>query len=60
MPKFSTDRITSVIQDSIATKERLIAECVNSIGECGTLLAETLQKGGEILFCGNGGSSGKD
>jgi D-sedoheptulose 7-phosphate isomerase len=57
MPKFSTDRIISVIQDSIATKERLIAECTNSIGECGTLLAETLQKGGKILFCGNGGSA---
>lgn len=57
MPIFSTDRIVSVIQESIATKERLIAECTESIAVCGNLLAETLQKGGKILFCGNGGSA---
>ena len=57
MPNFSTDRITSIIQDSIATKERLIAECAESIRQSGNLLAETLHKGGKILFCGNGGSA---
>lgn len=57
MSQFSTTRITSVIQESIATKERLIAECTNAIHETGTLLATTLQKGGKILFCGNGGSA---
>jgi D-sedoheptulose 7-phosphate isomerase len=57
MPEFSTDRIVSVIQDSIATKKRLSAECAESINVCGNLLAKTLQTGGKILLCGNGGSA---
>jgi D-sedoheptulose 7-phosphate isomerase len=57
MSQFSADRITSIIHESIATKERLVAECVEPIRLCGNLLAATLQKGGKILFCGNGGSA---
>jgi D-sedoheptulose 7-phosphate isomerase len=49
--------ITSSIRDSIATKERLLAECAEAIGTAGNLLASTLKKGGKILLCGNGGSA---
>jgi D-sedoheptulose 7-phosphate isomerase len=57
MTTFPQSRIQSIIQESIATKERVIAECLPTIHKTGLLLAETLQKGGKILFCGNGGSA---
>ncbi len=51
------DRISACIRDSIAVKERLEAECLPAIEQCGRVLARALQAGGKILFCGNGGSA---
>lgn len=49
--------ITSSIQASIATKERLLAECSEIIHVAGEHCASVLAKGGKILLCGNGGSA---
>ncbi len=60
MPKPTTSfqhLISSSIQASITTKERLLAECAEAIGAAGNLLASTLENGGKILLCGNGGSA---
>ena len=60
MPKPTTSfqsLISSSIQASIATKERLLAECAEAIGAAGDFLASTLENGGKILLCGNGGSA---
>jgi len=51
------DRISACIRESIAVKERLAAECLPAIEQCGRVLAQALRSGGKILFCGNGGSA---
>ncbi|TGK14692.1 D-sedoheptulose 7-phosphate isomerase [Leptospira fluminis] len=45
------------IQSSIATKQAVLDHLLPEIVKSGQLLAETLQKGNLVLFCGNGGSS---
>ncbi|MBK6721953.1 MAG: D-glycero-beta-D-manno-heptose 1-phosphate adenylyltransferase [Pyrinomonadaceae bacterium] len=35
----------------------LIAECSDSIEECGRLILDTVSRGNKILICGNGGSA---
>lgn len=45
------------IQSSIATKQAVLDNLLPEIVKSGQLLAETLQKGNLVLFCGNGGSS---
>jgi D-sedoheptulose 7-phosphate isomerase len=42
---------------SIATKQRLLAQCVPSLQRLCDLAVATLRGGGKLLFCGNGGSS---
>lgn len=50
-------KIRSTIDDSIATKQRLQAQCLPSILRLCELAIATLRGGGKILLCGNGGSS---
>jgi D-sedoheptulose 7-phosphate isomerase len=50
-------KLRATIEDSIATKQRLLAQCVPSILRLCDLAIATLRGGGKILLCGNGGSS---
>ena len=50
-------KIRSTIEDSIATKQRFLAECTPSLAELSDLAVSTLRGGGKIMLCGNGGSS---
>ncbi len=57
MPRMQLDRIHASIRESIATKEALLERCDEEIrGLCEAALG-SLQAGGKLLFCGNGGSS---
>lgn len=49
--------IQKSIQASIAVKQQLLAECADAIKQCGLALGKSLQNGGKILLCGNGGSA---
>lgn len=49
--------IKHTIEESIATKQALLAEQSESIERIGKMLAERLKSGGKIMFCGNGGSA---
>jgi D-sedoheptulose 7-phosphate isomerase len=49
--------IRQTIADSIATKQRLLDQCVPALQRLCELAVSTLRAGGKILLCGNGGSS---
>lgn len=51
------DFVESSIRASIDTKEKLLAQCKDSIATTGELLMEVVRKNGKIMFCGNGGSA---
>ncbi|MEO7387498.1 MAG: phosphoheptose isomerase [Gammaproteobacteria bacterium] len=53
-----TDTIRGHFADSIATKQAAMAVLVAPIAEATALLAASLQSGGKVLSCGNGGSAG--
>jgi D-sedoheptulose 7-phosphate isomerase len=55
--KFDQHKISTIIRESISTKEQLLAECLGEIEQCGNLLANICKNGGKMLFCGNGGSA---
>ncbi len=57
MKSFSVERISAVIEESIAVKYTLIRDCAASIQHGGEVLVQSLQQGGKLLFCGNGGSA---
>ncbi len=50
-------KINNVISESIAVKQKVLNEKANDIKVCGDLLAERLNAGKKVLFCGNGGSA---
>jgi D-sedoheptulose 7-phosphate isomerase len=50
-------KIRATIEDSILTKQRLLAQTAPAIGRLCDLGVQTLRGGGKILLCGNGGSS---
>jgi D-sedoheptulose 7-phosphate isomerase len=50
-------KIRATVEDSIATKQRFLAQCVPAVQQLCTLGITTLRSGGKILLCGNGGSS---
>ncbi|HEX6812995.1 MAG TPA: SIS domain-containing protein [Planctomycetota bacterium] len=50
-------KIRATIDESIATKQRLLAQCTPSLQKLCDLAVATLRGGGKILLCGNGGSS---
>ena len=53
----NADVLRATIEESIATKRRLLERCVPQIEALNALAIATLRGGGTILFCGNGGSS---
>lgn len=57
----SRDSVRSAIEkqllESVRVKEQLLAECSDSIADMIELLIETVDRGGKILLCGNGGSA---
>ena len=53
----NADRIRTSIEESIATKQRLLASCLPSLIALCDLAIATLRGGGRILLCGNGGSA---
>lgn len=50
-------KIRAAIDESIATKQRLAAQCLPAILRLCEVAIGTLRRGGKILLCGNGGSS---
>lgn len=48
--------VESQVAESIATKQQLHT-IYSEIEKAGLLAADTLEKGGKLLFCGNGGSA---
>jgi D-sedoheptulose 7-phosphate isomerase len=57
MSKLYKFSIEEVINESIETKKRVLATCIDSIEECGLALANAVKNGNKLLFCGNGGSA---
>ena len=53
----SSSSILAQIQESIATKQRLLAACTQQIEKLCDLAVATISRGGKIMLCGNGGSS---
>lgn len=53
----STASLQQSIEESIATKQRLLQTCLPQIQALCELAIRTLRQGGKIMFCGNGGSS---
>jgi D-sedoheptulose 7-phosphate isomerase len=51
------DALLQQIRESIATKQRLLADCVDSIEALAAAAVRTIRGGGKLLWCGNGGSS---
>jgi D-sedoheptulose 7-phosphate isomerase len=49
--------IRATIEESIATKQRLIQQCLPSLQRLCEVAVATLRGGGKLLLCGNGGSS---
>lgn len=49
--------ISDSVNESIKTKEKVLANLKTEIESGGVLAAEILAGGGKIFFCGNGGSS---
>jgi len=54
----ATDRIRKHFEDSIAVKQRVVAELIPTIASAADLMTSALRAGGKILSCGNGGSAG--
>lgn len=53
----TTDVLRATIEESIATKQRLLAQCLPSIERLCRLAVDCLRGGGKLLLCGNGGSA---
>lgn len=51
------ETLESRLRESIATKERMIAECLDDVAALGRLAVDCLHAGGKIMLCGNGGSA---
>lgn len=49
--------IRSSLQESSATKQRILSQCSEQISRAIDLVGTTLKKGGKVLLCGNGGSA---
>jgi D-sedoheptulose 7-phosphate isomerase len=51
------DQIRATIEESIATKQRMLGQCLQSIQRLNELAVQAIRGGGKIMLCGNGGSS---
>ncbi len=52
-----TSKIRASFEASIATKQRVLENCLPDLARLCELAIETLRAGGKIMLCGNGGSS---
>lgn len=50
-------QLESWIEESIATKQRLLANCIGEIEALCDAAMRTIEAGGKLMLCGNGGSS---
>ena len=50
------DAIKSWISESIATKQKLIEDCIGVVEDICKVCCDSVAAGGTIFFCGNGGS----
>jgi D-sedoheptulose 7-phosphate isomerase len=57
-PEQLQQRITGNFDDSIATKQRVMAALVPQVATASLAMVACLKRGGKILSCGNGGSAG--
>jgi D-sedoheptulose 7-phosphate isomerase len=53
----SGDLVWQSLNEHDQAIKALIAKCSDSIRECGSIIVETVLRGGKILVCGNGGSA---
>jgi D-sedoheptulose 7-phosphate isomerase len=51
-------RITRNFDESVATKQRVVAALVPEVARAALAMVASLKSGGKILSCGNGGSAG--
>jgi|SRR5690606_29299488 len=51
------DALRATIEESIATKQRLLDRCLPQISALCDLAVSTLRAGGKLMLCGNGGSA---
>lgn len=51
------DALRATIEESIATKQRLLAQCLPAISSLCERAIAALRSGGKLMLCGNGGSS---
>ena len=49
--------LLGALRELAATAERAADQLETEIGQALTLVRETVQRGGTLLFCGNGGSA---
>lgn len=56
-PVDANDRVVSLLNESIRTKNAVIAQCVNDIVSASRVVAEAMFAGRKLLICGNGGSA---
>lgn len=54
---FDSERIRSIIGESVSTKLHLAEHCANDIQHCGVLITSAAQAKRLIMLCGNGGSA---
>lgn len=53
----SNDIVVRSLDEHREVFERVIGDCVPAIKKCFQIILETLENGGKILICGNGGSA---
>lgn len=53
-----SERIQSLFEDSIRTKQKAVVVVTEPIVQAGNLMLKQLRSGNKILSCGNGGSAG--
>ena len=53
----SKEKIITHLRESAAVKQRIIDHCLSDIEQAVNIIANSLQSGGKLLLCGNGGSA---
>ena len=51
------NKIEEIIRESISLKQKLISSYIGDIQAIIDQCVKTLERGGKIIFCGNGGSA---
>lgn len=51
------NKIKKIIRESISVKEKVIKDCLHNIQAIASLCIKSLNSGGKIILCGNGGSA---